>query len=172
MSRTIAYILLFLSTAVLQLCLFDNLWVSVCLDPLVYVIFIALLPLDLPAVALLGLGGGVGVAMDFMMGAAGLNTIATLLVAFVRPGLLRVLYRREDLRDGGIPSPERLGRGVFLDYLVILILLHHTVFSALESLSWVHALRTALRIVTSSAVTVFFTWAFARIFTSKLLARS
>lgn len=110
--------------------------------------------------------------MDFMMGAAGLNTIATLLVAFVRPGLLRVLYRREDLRDGGIPSPERLGRGVFLDYLVILILLHHTVFFALESLSWVHALRTALRIVTSSAVTVFFTWAFARIFTSKLLARS
>ena len=101
--------------------------------------------------------------MDFMMGAAGLNTIATLLVAFVRPGLLRVLYRREDLRDGGIPSPDRLGRGVFLDYLVILILLHHTVFFALESLSWVHALRTALRIVTSSAVTVFFTWAFARI---------
>ena len=171
MSRTIAYMLLFLSTAVLQLCLFDNLSVSVYVDPLVYVVFVALLPIDLPAVALLGLGGATGLAMDFMMGAAGLNTIATLLVAFVRPGLLRMLYRREDLRDGGIPSAERLGRRVFFDYLIVLILLHHAVFFALESLSWTHALRTVLRIAASSAVTLFFAWTISRIFTSKLIAR-
>lgn len=171
MARTIAYMLLFLSTAVLQLCLFDNLSVSIYLDPLVYVVFIALLPLDIPAVALLGLGLVTGVAMDFMMGGAGINTAATLLVAFMRPGLLQMLYRREDLREGGIPSPERLGRRVFFRYLLVMVLLHHAVFFALEALSWAHVLRTLLRIAVSSAVTLFFAWIISRIFTSRSIVR-
>ena len=159
MARTIAYMLLFLSTAALQLCLFDNLAVSIYLDPLVYVVFIALLPLDMPAVALLGLGLATGVAMDFMMGGAGINTAATLPVAFMRPGLLRMLYRRDDLRDGGIL------------YLLFVVLLHHAVFFALETLSWAHALRTSLRIAASSAATLFFAWIIARIFTSRSVVR-
>lgn len=171
MARTIAYMLLFLSTAALQLCLFDNLAVSIYLDPLVYVVFIALLPLDMPAVALLGLGLATGVAMDFMMGGAGINTAATLPVAFMRPGLLRMLYRRDDLRDGGIPSPERLGGHVFFLYLLFVVLLHHAVFFALETLSWAHALRTSLRIAASSAATLFFAWIIARIFTSRSVVR-
>ena len=84
---------------------------------LIFVAFIALLPLDTPPVVLLLSGLATGVTMDLAMGAAGVNTIATLLIAFARPTLLGLLYPRDDIREGGIPSTGRLGNRVFLNYL-------------------------------------------------------
>lgn len=171
MYRFFTYFLLFLFTVLFQVFLFDNLSVSVYLNPLVYVAFIVLLPLETPPVLLLGAGLALGAAMDFTMGAAGINTIATLLIAFARPAILTVLYRREDLREGGVPSPERLGHRVFLDYIIVLVVLHHIVFFSLEALSWSHVLRTVVRIIASSAVSVAGVWLAARIFTAKVIAR-
>ena len=53
MHRTLPYISLFVVTVLLQVFLFDNLSISIYLNPLVYVAFVALLPLDTPPVALL-----------------------------------------------------------------------------------------------------------------------
>lgn len=171
MYRTLPYISLFLATVLLQVFLFDNLTISIYLNPLVYVAFIALLPLDTPPVVVLAAGLVAGITMDFAMGMAGVNTIATLPVAFVRPTLLRLLMRRDDLREGGVPSALRLGKRTFLSYLVVLVLLHHTLFFLLEALSWAHLPHTLLRIVVSSAVSVLFVGIIARIFTAKLPVR-
>lgn len=171
MYRFFTYFLLFLCTALFQIFLFDNVSVSIYLNPLVYVAFIVLLPLDIAPVVLLGAGLAMGAAMDATMGAAGINTIATLLIAFARPAILAVLYRRDDLREGGVPSPERLGHRVFLDYVIVLVVLHHVVFFSLEALSWDHVLRTVVRIIASSAVSVAGVWLTARIFTAKIIAR-
>ena len=105
------------------------------------------------------------------MGAAGVNTIATLLIAFTRPTLLGLLYPRDDIREGGIPSTGRLGNRVFLNYLIVLVLVHHAVFFSLEALSWAHIVRTIVRTVASGAVSVAFIWVIARIFTAKLPVR-
>ncbi|WP_418991534.1 rod shape-determining protein MreD [Alistipes sp.] len=171
MYRTLPYFSLFLVTVLLQVFLFDNLTISIYLNPLVYVAFIALLPLDTPPVVVLLAGLAAGVAMDFAMGIAGVNTISTLLVAFMRGTLLSLLSRRDDLREGGVPSVARLGRRTFLIYLVVLIVLHHAVFFLLEALSWAHLTHTLLRIAASSAVSTAFVWIIARIFTAKLPVR-
>lgn len=171
MHRTLPYLGLFAAAVLLQVFLFDNLSISIYLNPLVYVAFIALLPLDTPPIVLLLSGLAVGVTMDFAMGAAGVNTIATLFIAFVRPALLGVLYGRDDMREGGIPCTGRLGKRVFLNYIVVLVLVHHALFFSLEALSWTHLVRTLVRIVASSAVSVAFVWIIARIFTAKLPVR-
>ena len=101
MLRIVTYSLLFVVTVLLQVFLFDNLSVSIYLNPLIYVAFIVLLPVDTFAVWLLFAGVVMGATMDFLMGTAGINTIATVLIAFVRPFLLTNLYGRDDLRDGG-----------------------------------------------------------------------
>ncbi len=77
---------------------------SVYLNPLVYVVFIALLPLETHTYpdALSGLA--TGLAMDLTMGAAGVNTIATVFVAFVRIHLLNFVCGKENVHDGGVPS--------------------------------------------------------------------
>ena len=92
-------------------------------------------------------------------------------VAFARPMLLNLLCGRDSIREGGVPSSERLGRRKFIDYLVIVILLHHTLFFLLEALSWEHLLHTVIRIVVSSLVTLAFVWIIARVFTVKLSVR-
>lgn len=74
MYRTLPYLALFAATVLLQVFLFDNLSISVYLNPLVYIAFIVLLPLDTPPVVLLGAGLALGVTMDGAMGAAGINT--------------------------------------------------------------------------------------------------
>ena len=117
MHRTLPYLALFAVVVLLQVFLFDNLSISIYLNPLVYVAFIALLPLDTPPIVLLLSGLATGVTMDLAMGAAGVNTIATLLIAFARPTLLGLLYPRDDIREGSIPSTGRLGNRVFLNYL-------------------------------------------------------
>ena len=98
MHKTLPYLALFAVVVLLQVFLFDNLSISIYLNPLVYVAFIALLPLDTPPVVLLLSGLATGVTMDLAMGAAGVNTIATLLIAFARPTLLGLLYSRDDIR--------------------------------------------------------------------------
>ena len=64
MHRTLPYISLFVVTVLLQVFLFDNLSISIYLNPLVYVAFVALLPLDTPPVVLLASGLAMGVTMD------------------------------------------------------------------------------------------------------------
>ena len=103
MYRTLPYLGLFAAAALLQVFLFDNLTISIHLNPLVYIVFIALLPLDTPPAAVLGAGLALGVTMDFAMGAAGINTIATLLIAFLRPTLAGMICGRDNVREGGIP---------------------------------------------------------------------
>lgn len=171
MYRTFPYLLLFAAVELFQIFLFDNLSISVLLNPLVYVAFVILLPLDTPPVVLLGAGLLSGGVTDAAMGAAGLNTAATLPVAVLRPAILGLLHGRDDAREAGVPSPVRLGRRVFVNYLVVMVLLHHTLFFSLEALSWAHAGHTLARIILSGAVSLGFIWLIARIFTAKLPVR-
>ena len=170
MYRTIPYIGLFAAVVLLQVFLFDNLSISVYLNPLVYVVFIALLPLDAQPVTVLGSGLLLGITMDCAMGAAGLNTIATLPIAFFRP-YAEMICGRENVREGGIPAPDRLGTRKFFLFLLALTIIHHTIFFLLEALSWSLMPHTILRIVISSAISVAFGWIIARIFTAKISAR-
>lgn len=171
MYRTLPYLLLFAATALLQLFLFDNLSISVYLNPLVYIAVVLLLPLDASPAVVLGTGLAAGVMMDGAMGAAGLNTIATLPVAFLRPTLIGLVYDRDDVHEGGVPSPERLGKRSFAFYVAIAVVLHHVLFFSFETLSWDHAPHTLVRIAVSSLVAAAFVWLVMRIFTSKLPGR-
>lgn len=171
MYRTRSYIALFAACVLLQLFLFDNLSVSIYLCPLVYVAFLALMPLDAAPVALLGAGAALGAVMDCATGAAGLHTLATLPVAFLRPMIAGAFCGRENAREGGIPSPERMGLSEFAGFLVSLVLLHHALYFAFETLSWSHAGHTAARIVVSGAATVAVSWLLMRLFTAKLPKR-
>lgn len=171
MIRSIPFLLLFAAVVLLQVFLFDNLSISIYINPLIYIAFIALLPMGTPPALLLLAGLATGVTMDWAMGAAGENTIATLLIAFIRPWVLHIIHGRENVREGGVPSAARLGTSKFVLYLVVLVAVHNTVFFFLETLSWAHAVHTLLRIVLSGAVSVFFIWLIAQVFTTKFPAR-
>ena len=106
MYRTLPYLALFAATVLLQVFLFDNLSISVYLNPLIYVAFIILLPLDTPPAVLLCSGLLSGAVLDASMDAAATPITLAPPRAFLRPMLLNLLCGRENVREGGIPSVD------------------------------------------------------------------
>ena len=164
MYRTLEYTILFVVMALLQVFLFSRIGVSVYIHPLAYVAFIILLPMEIAPLLLLTLGLLMGVTMDVFMGTAGINTIATLFVAFCRPTLLNLLAGKDEVKDGGIPNVNRRGSKNFIKYASFMVLLHSTVFFIFETLSLHFFYLTLLRILLSSAVTLLLVYFCQRLF--------
>lgn len=168
MVRILSYTVLFVVTLLLQVFFFDNLALSVYLTPLIYIAFIALLPMETPGIVMLLCGFLMGMTMDWTMGLEGINTATTLLAAFSRKMLLQVACGREMVREGGVPTVWRMGNYSFSLYLLMLVGVHHLFFFLLESLSWSLLPFVLLRTVISVPVTMLFSWLLSQLLTSKL----
>ncbi len=164
MFRILPYIALFLAAVLSQIFIFDGLSTSVLLAPLVYVVFILLLPIETPQILMLSLGVAMGLIMDATMGTAGLNSISTIFIAYFRAPILRSIIGGKRLSDRGVPSHILLGNSGYMRYLIIMILIHHTIFFLFEALTFAHILYMLIRLVFSSSVTLLFVWLIARLF--------
>ena len=154
MHKTLEYGIFFVVLVLLQAFLFNNLDLGVYINPLVYVGFILLLPMEVSSIAVLMLGLLLGVTTDFMVGTAGLNTIATLFTAFTRRQTMTLMIGKETVGEGGAPLSARIGTGKFLRYISVAVLLHCIVFFTFEAMSFRYFHLTLLKILLSSAVTV------------------
>lgn len=154
MNRLLENIIFFVVLLLLQVFLFNNLNLSVYLNPLVYIAFLLLLPMEMKTVWVLLLGLLLGVATDFMVGGAGLNTIASLATAFMRRQALILLLGKDTVNEGGIPCSNRIGTGKFFRYVSVLTAVHCLIFFSFESLNYSHFYVTLIKIVLSTAVTI------------------
>ncbi len=154
MPKTLENILLFAVAALLQIFLLNHLDLSVYLYPMIYIAFVLLLPMETAPVWVLLTAFAMGALMDVSTGMAGLNCAATLPVAFSRPLLLRMATDKEGIKDGGMPTSERLGTGPFMRYCIAGVLLHSFLYFSFEAASWHYFYLTALRAVVSGAATV------------------
>ncbi len=169
MHRIYPYIVLFLVAISLQIFVFNQIVFLSLINPLVYIIFLMLLPIETPKIYVLLLAILLGVVMDWSMGAAGLNSIATIFVGFVRLNLFTIICGKERVLEGGVPSVSRLGMGDYISYMLLFIALHHVVYFAFEALTISNFLYIVLRMVTSMAATTLFVLLLSRLFTSKYL---
>ena len=154
MYRLLEYGILFFVMVILQVFLFSRIGISIYVNPLVYIAFLILLPMEIAGALLLVLGMVLGMTVDFFMGTAGINTIATLFAAFCRPAVLALLVGKVEVKEGGVPNVNRIGLKRFLRYAGVIVLLHGTVFFVLESLTWSFFYLTLLRIICSSVITL------------------
>lgn len=167
MPRVVQYLILFAVVIALQIFLFDNLYLSIYLHSFVYLAFILLLPMEIKGHLLLVLAAVTGIVMDFFSGVPGVHTIATVAMAFCRPGILRFFAGKDMVNDGGVPNVEKLGAGKFFRYASVLVTLHAIVFFVLETLTFTGALLTALRIVVSVVFSLTVIWLVQLLFTSR-----
>lgn len=168
MARILLYILLFVVSVLLQTFLVDNLAISIYLSPLIYITFIALLPMETPPIVMLFSGLAMGLTMDWLMGLEGINTAVTLLSAQSRNLLLGIAAGKENVREGGISTVWRLGNYSFMLYLLLFVGLHHLCFFLLESLSWSHLPYTLIRFFLSWILSICFVWLLSQLFGHKL----
>ena len=171
MYRVGYYILLFVVAALLQIFFFNTLSLWVYFAPMVYTTFVLLLPLNASSIVVLLSGLVMGVTMDLTMGTAGLNTIATLAMAYLRRPMLNLTLGADIVRDGGVPTPMRMGRRQFWQYLTIMVILHGVLFFGFEAFTTAYFGHLFLRFMVSTVASILFVRLLAALFTPKLSMR-
>jgi rod shape-determining protein MreD len=152
----IRFSLIFILLIVLQLFLFNNIQFSGYVNPYVYIMFILLLPVEIPSWLLLLLSFFMGLMIDFFSGSPGMHTSATVLAGFVRPYVLRVISPRDGYESSSDPSMLVYGFRWFLIYSIIIVSIHHTALFYLEVFRLSEFFRTLLRVILSSVFTISF----------------
>jgi rod shape-determining protein MreD len=150
------YGLIFLFLIMLQVLLFNNIQFSGYVNPYVYVMFILLLPVEMPQWILLLISFFTGLTMDFFGGTTGMHAGASVAAGFVRPYVLRLISPRDGYEPGANPSMIIYGFRWFLLYAISMVAIHHFVLFYLEVFRFEAFFHTLIRVLISSVFTVSF----------------
>jgi len=150
------FILIFILLILLQLLLFNNIQFSGYVNPYIYILFILLLPVEIPAWLMLIISFTTGLIIDMFSGTPGMHSSATLMAGFFRPYILRVIAPRDGYEAGSSPSMMVYGFRWFLSYTLLVVLIHHTTLFYLEVFRFSEFFRTMLRVFLSSIFSIAF----------------
>jgi rod shape-determining protein MreD len=155
-NRILRYGLIFILLLLLQVLLFNNIQFSGYVNPYIYIMFILLLPVEMPAWILLIISFAMGLIIDLFSGTPGMHTSATVLAGFVRPYVLRIISPRDGYEPGANPSIIIYGFRWFLIYASIIVFIHHFSLFYLEVFRFTDFFRTFLRVILSSVFSISF----------------
>ncbi|WP_460584277.1 hypothetical protein [Hymenobacter arcticus] len=111
-----------------------------------YLGFILFLPLSTPIALQLLLGFAMGLSMDISYDTGGLHAAAAVLLAYLRPWVLRLLTPRDGYDAQDTVNVHQMGWQWFSVYLLLLVSVHHVVYFFLELGSFQYPLRTLGRV--------------------------
>lgn len=111
------------------------------ITPMLYVLFILALPLEVPRWVMLLMAFMLGYTIDVFCDTPGLNSGATVAMAFARPWILNMISPRDGYESGTRPYLMVMGLNWFLIYSVALVFIHHFVFFVFDEFGLQHFLR-------------------------------
>lgn len=135
-NRFVINVLRFVGLLLLQVLIMDNIRLGYYVHPYVYVLFVFLLPFNIPNWQLLVAGFAIGFAVDLFSGTPGLNAAATVFMAFVRPFVISGMTRRKDINENDEPSVANMGISWFMVYSSLLLVAHNFSLFMLEAFSF------------------------------------
>src|SRR5882757_7161363 len=156
MSRTILInAIRFLVLVFMQVFLFKNITFYNLATPYLYILFIVLLPFEVPNVLLFALSFILGLTIDAFYDTPGLHAAACVLLAFVRILFISITVQKEGFDNEPEPTMSNMGFRWFFTYALILTLFHHFFLFNLEVFRFSEIPYTLSRFVLSSIFTVF-----------------
>lgn len=169
MQRYFIYSGVFVVLVLLQIFLINNISLSAYCNPLIYIAFIIVLPLDMRPVWVLLLSALLGLTIDLATGMAGLNVVATTAVGFMRMTIVSVACGRSLSFDDTLPSLRRFTAKNLIIYVSAMIVVHSLIYFFLESLSLMHIFHTLLRVVLSDVVAVVIVWYIVKLIIERII---
>ena len=140
--------------------------------PMVYPLFILLLPFETTVPVLLIVGFITGLTVDVFMNTAGIHAFAAVLIAYLRTNVLSALLPKNLIEyPNQSPSVKNMGWMPFLVYSSFLILLHHATYFSIEMWSLQNIGYLLLKIVASSATSILFIIIYLLLFTRQASVR-
>jgi hypothetical protein len=115
----------------------------------VYISIILFLPSNTPVSVVLLIAFLAGLSVDLFYNTAGMHASASLLLAFLRSYIIKVLFPTKGLDTELVISLDGMGMERFIRYIVILTFIHHLYLFFLEAGSLNYFLNTSLKVVAS-----------------------
>lgn len=165
------YIWLALGVLFLQIFLLDNLSIALYLRPMIFPIIVLLMPAEWRMVWVIIAGFMVGWIMDLSLGGAGLYIASLLPIVPLRRALIYLTSHLAIESSNQTELLTRLTRRQVLGYISLALLLHHTLFFGLETLSMAAPLQLLLTILCSTLLSAAIAMPIVNIFMKRLINR-
>ncbi|MBI1835887.1 MAG: hypothetical protein HYR91_01340 [Flavobacteriia bacterium] len=136
MKIVIVHTLRFLFFVLAQSLIFNQLEVGFGIHPMIYPLFIVLLPFEINTLLLLLIALITGLCIDSLSNTYGLHTSSLLVVAYLRPIIFKIFAPRDGYDANKEGSISEMGQRWFIYVFGILLLIHHFWFFMLEMFKW------------------------------------
>lgn len=154
-SNIIRYILYFVGILLLQTIVLDPIQLGRFITPVLYVLFIMVLPSNIKPWLLLVLAFVSGIIADFFSDTGGIHAICMLTIGFLRVYLLPLFMSKDNIEKGTEPNLFTMGYRLFALYALSLSLIYLLLFTFLDVASLNGFFYTLTTIVASTIITVF-----------------
>ena len=156
MSRTIFINLVrFIVLVFIQVFLLKNITVYNLSTPFLYILFILLLPFEIPNALLFLLAFILGITVDAFYDTPGLHAAACSVLALVRILFISITVQKDGFDNEPEPTLSIMGFRWFFTYAAVLTLFHHFFLFLFEAFSFSELGFVLGRLILSSIFTVF-----------------
>ena len=143
----------FIILVLLQVFVFNYVQWFGFLNPVIYLLFLILLPLEIPKSGQYIIAFITGFIIDAFLRTYGIQAFACVLMVFLRPNVILILNGFKPLETGVKPVPGVKDFNWILVYTLLLVFVHQITVTAFEIFQWIQW----WRIIWTSAVNTFFT---------------
>lgn len=154
MSKSIIqFFFLFIIMILTQAIVFNNICLFNSATAFIFIYFIIRLPITLSLNWVLTLSFILGFTIDIFSDTQGMNALACTILAMSRRTILRLYFPREDDLTNPEPSIKSLGLGIYIKYLLTMVLFFCIMIFLIEAFTFFNPVQLITRIAASSALT-------------------
>jgi len=166
-SVVVRNIVRFIILVLIQVFVLNNIRINGYINPYLYVLFILLLPFEIPGWLLLFSSFILGFSIDIFVHTPGLHTTASVFMAFCRPGVIKLISGNRAIEPGLAPGVRDMGFKWFFLYSLALIFLHHLLLFYLEVFRFNEFFETLYRVALSTVATLILVFVVEYLFINK-----
>ena len=155
MNRSLLNIVRFVLLVIAQVLIVNHIRLGGYVHPYIYLIFVMLLPINIPDWQLLVSGFGIGLVIDLFTGTLGMHAGATTMMAFCRPTIIKLVSGSQKFENIKEPNVNQLGFAWFLRYTLCMVLVHNFTLFMFEGFSFHLIGQALLRMLISAPVSIF-----------------
>lgn len=131
-NKWIQYSIYFLFIVLLQGLVINHLGLGNYAYPMIYLLPLLILPFEINFFITMGIALVLGVSVDMLSDTFGLHTSASVLMAYLRPTILKLIKPRDGYEANLLPTIHDMGLTWYAAYTAIFVLIHHTWFFTFE----------------------------------------
>lgn len=145
----------FVTLVLLQALVLNHVHFEQYATPLLYIYFLLKINSGNSRKGLMLWAFSMGLCIDIFSNTPGLNAAASVLTAFCRPWILRVLSLR-DTTENFEPGIYQMGFTAFFRYALVIVLLHSLTLNLLDTFSLARFQTLLLKILSDACITLIF----------------